>query len=97
MISKDDIEHLKDLARVEFGEKETNGLAHDLGKILEYVDVLRAVDVSGVSETMRAIALKNVMREDVAHEDAHGSENVATLVAAFSEKKGDLLKVKSIL
>jgi len=41
MISKDDMEHLKGLARVEFDEKETESLAKDLNAILGYVDMLK--------------------------------------------------------
>ena len=96
-ISKDDIEHLKSLARVEFGTKETEGLAQDLGKILEYVDMLRSVDVVGATETTHAISMHTVMREDAAAEDAHDSEHAAALIAAFPEAEGRLLKVKNIL
>ncbi len=96
-ISKSDIEHLKNLARVEFGNKETEGLVHDLGKILEYVDMLRSVDVAGAAETTHAISARNVSRADTAAEDTHDSATVAELIAAFPETEGNLLKVKNIL
>ncbi len=96
-ISKDDIEHLKNLARGEFGAKETEGLVRDLGKILEYVDMLRSVDAAGVAETTNAMSVHTVMREDAAAENAHDSEHAAALIAAFPEAEGRLLKVKNIL
>ena len=75
MISKEEIEHLKDLARVparrslgeggEFGEKETKKLAKDLGEILVYIDQLKEVDVVKVSEMTHALeGVKNVYRKD---------------------------------
>ena len=45
MISKGDIEHLKNLARVEFDEKETETLAKDLNSILGYMEILKEADI----------------------------------------------------
>ncbi len=64
MISKEDIKHLKNLARVEFGEEETKKLAKDLGDILGYIDVLKEADVSGAVEMTHSVDLKNVYRTD---------------------------------
>ena len=97
MISKEEIEHLKDLARVEFGEAETEKLAKDLGDILGYVEKLKDVDVSSVPEMTHASGdVKNVFRKDgeVTHEGG-------VIVDAFPEKfdagHGTYLKVKAIL
>lgn len=92
MISHKDIEHLKDLARVEFGEKETESLAHDLGAILDYAAMLQDADVSHVSEMTHASDTFNVMREDahVAFDDAE------EIRKAFPESKNGYLKVKAI-
>ncbi len=102
MISKEDIEHLKDLARLpastdasqggEFGAKETEKLAGDLGAILAHIDSLKDADVSGVSA-------------DSPRSGAAGLDNkyetAGDLINAFPEKfeadHGTYLKVKSIL
>src|SRR3989338_3760765 len=94
MISKEDIEHLKDLARVEFGAKETEKLAKDLGEILGYVDKLKEADVSSVSEMTHSVDLKNVFREDSAEnrvntraaENANQYSVAKDLIDAFPEK-----------
>ena len=94
MISKEEIEHLKDLARVEFGEAETKKLAKDLGDILNYVDELKEVDVSNVSEMTHALeGVKNIMRPD----SDKKSELSQELTDAFPEKENNYLKVKAIL
>lgn len=94
MISKEDIGHLKDLARVEFGVKETEKLAKDLGEILGYVDELKEVDVSGVPEMTHALeGVKNIMRRD----SDKKSELASEPIDAFPEKENNYLKVKSIL
>ena len=92
MISEEDIEHLKDLARVEFGKKETEKLAHDLGAILGYVDKLKEADVSGAEEMTHSVDLKNVFRRD-----EERGRVISELIDAFPEKENDYLRVKSIL
>lgn len=111
MISKDDIEHLKGLARVEFGEKETEKLATDLGDILGYIDILKEADVLGVSESAYSTDLKNVFRKDeeaarlpageAGDVEANKYDTAGELIKSFPEKAGGehgtYLKVKAIL
>ena len=95
-ISREEIEHLKDLARVEFGERETEKLAKDLAEILSYVDELKEVDISNVHETTHALeGVKNIMRKDA--EEKPNPELAAELINAFPEKENNYLKVKAIL
>ena len=107
MISKAEIEHLKDLARVEFNKKETEKLAKDLGEILGYVDELKSVDVSSAPEMTHALeGAKNVFRKDKVEShpltpslrvrEGEGGR-VNDLVDAFPEKENNYLKVKAIL
>lgn len=91
-ISRADIDHLKHLARVEFGEQETEALSKDLGAILDYVDMLKDVDVTGVPETTHALDIKNVMRPDIPKDECDSSP----IVEAFPEKKDSYCKVKAI-
>ncbi|MDP2668737.1 MAG: Asp-tRNA(Asn)/Glu-tRNA(Gln) amidotransferase subunit GatC [bacterium] len=104
MISKEDIEHLKDLARIEFGEEETKKLTKDLGDILSYIDVLKEADVSGAGEATYAIDLKNIFRKDGERgrdSSVIQAEIARGLIDAFPDKSegehGAYLKVKSIL
>ena len=95
MISKDDIEHLKGLSRVEFDDKETEALAKDLNAILEYVEMLKEIDVSKVPEMTHAVEGKNIMRLDEAADALVSSRD--DIVKAFPESANDYLKVKAIL
>lgn len=105
MISKEDIDHLKDLARVEFGEKETEKLAKDMGDILGYIDILKEARVEGASDIISTSELKNVFRADASAPSSakvsEGEESPRELIDAFPEKTetehGAYLKVKSIL
>ena len=95
MISKDDIEHLKNLARVEFDEKETETLAKDLNSILGYMEILKEADISEVPEMTHAVEDKNVMRPDETKDALASSRD--DVVGAFPESTNEYLKVKAIL
>ena len=52
------------LARIELTPEEEQRLAPQLGEVLQYVEKLNELDVSGVEPTAHATPLSNVMRED---------------------------------
>ncbi len=58
------IDHVASLARLHLAPGERAALAGQLGRILEYVDQLRALDTTGVPPTMTAVPLANAFRED---------------------------------
>ncbi len=64
-ITRDEIVHVADLARLELDEKFINKFAGQIGDILEYVDTLGRIDTKGVVPTSHAISLINAFREDV--------------------------------
>ncbi len=65
-ITREEIIHVANLARLEVGETEIDTFAEQLGEVLEYVNTLKQVDTDGVPPTSHAIFLTNAFREDVA-------------------------------
>ncbi len=63
-ITKDEVMHVANLARLDIDEASIDKFAGQIGTILEYVDVLNRVDTQGVTPTSHAISLTNVFRED---------------------------------
>jgi len=63
-ITKDEVMHVANLARLDMDEASIDKFADQIGTILEYVDVLNRVDTQGVTPTSHAISLTNVFRED---------------------------------
>jgi len=61
-----DVEHIAELARLEFNEKEKEKLAHELNDILKYIEKLNELDTSTVEPLSHVIELSNVFRDDVA-------------------------------
>ncbi|MDP2664107.1 MAG: Asp-tRNA(Asn)/Glu-tRNA(Gln) amidotransferase subunit GatC, partial [bacterium] len=48
MISKEEVKHIAKLARLGLSDKEIGKFQKDLSSILDYVEKLKKVDVSGV-------------------------------------------------
>ncbi|HTR82180.1 MAG TPA: Asp-tRNA(Asn)/Glu-tRNA(Gln) amidotransferase subunit GatC [Bacteroidota bacterium] len=60
-----DVEHIAQLARLEFNEKEKQKLTHELNEILKYMEKLNELDTSKVEPLSHVIEFDNVFRDDV--------------------------------
>lgn len=67
-ISREAVEHVALLARLELSEQEVETYTEQLNTILEYAAVLEKLDTSEVQPTAHAVPLHNVLREDVVRE-----------------------------
>ncbi|MCX8091468.1 MAG: Asp-tRNA(Asn)/Glu-tRNA(Gln) amidotransferase subunit GatC [Verrucomicrobiae bacterium] len=70
-----DIQYVAHLARLELTPEEQRKFAAQLGQVLEHIEKLKQLDVSGVEPTAHAAPMVNVMRPDdvrpgLAHEEA---------------------------
>jgi len=63
-ITKEEVLHVAHLARLDIDERNMDALAGQIGKILDYVDMLSRVNTEGVKPTTHAIFLTNAFRED---------------------------------
>ncbi len=64
-ISKEEVLHVANLARLEIEPAAMEKMADQVGTILDYINSLNQVDTEGVPPTSHAIALTNAFREDV--------------------------------
>ncbi len=67
-ISKQEVEHVAKLGRLELSEQEQEKLTDQLSSILTYVEKLNQLDTKGVEPTSHVLDINNVMRDDVAAE-----------------------------
>jgi len=95
MISKEKVKHIAKLARLALSEKEIENYQKGLSKILEYIEKLKEVDVSGIEPVFHPLKIKNVMREDV--EVKKEINQIKKLIELMPEKKEGYLKVKKVL
>ncbi len=70
-----DVKYVAHLARLSLTPEEEQRIGAQLGQILDYIEKLKEVDVSGVEPTAHAFPLINVTRPDevrpsISNEDA---------------------------
>jgi len=63
-ITKNDVEYVAELARLDLDDAAVEKFAGQIGEILAYVDLLNQVDTTDVVATSHAISLTNAFRED---------------------------------
>ena len=64
MLEKKEIEHIANLARLDLSEEELEKYGSQLSDVLDYIDLLKEVDVEGVEPTAQITGMENVYRED---------------------------------
>jgi aspartyl-tRNA(Asn)/glutamyl-tRNA(Gln) amidotransferase subunit C len=64
MITIETVRHIAKLARLQLSANEEQMYTEQLGKILDHVDALKAVDTTGIEPMSHALEISNVMRED---------------------------------
>ncbi|HET7059302.1 MAG TPA: Asp-tRNA(Asn)/Glu-tRNA(Gln) amidotransferase subunit GatC [Nitrospiraceae bacterium] len=65
-ISKQEVEHVAKLARLEITEGEKDVLSRQLSSILTYIEELKSWDTTGVEPTATVLDQTNILREDLA-------------------------------
>ena len=59
-----DVKYVAHLARLALSPEEEQKIGAQLGSVLEYIEKLKEVDVSGVEPTAHAVPMVNVTRPD---------------------------------
>lgn len=92
MISKEEIEKIAKLARLELTESEIEKMQKDLSSILDYFELLKkAPQIKNFKENF--YNKKNILRKDEPKQSGLADE----LLEAASHKKEAYVKVKAIL
>ena len=63
-ITREEVEHVARLARLELTEEEKDLFTGQMDAILAYVDKLNELDTSGIVPTSHAVPMENAFRED---------------------------------
>ncbi|HRY82357.1 MAG TPA: Asp-tRNA(Asn)/Glu-tRNA(Gln) amidotransferase subunit GatC [Candidatus Moranbacteria bacterium] len=93
MISEKEVKHIASLARIGLSEDEIEKFSKDLSSILDFIEQLKEVDISGIEPTAHITGLQNKLRED----KIENFENKEGIVKLFPEEKNGYDKVKSVL
>ncbi len=92
-ISKQEVEHVAQLARLEITEAEKEAFAKQLSSILTYVEKLRELHTDGIEPTATVLEQTNVFRED----KSRPSLPVEKALANAPESEGGYFVVPKIL
>lgn len=93
-LTKQEVEHIADLGRIELTEKEKEKFRTQLSSILDYVKKLQKVDLSKVLPTAQVTGLLNITRQDAVVKCDKAT--MAKLVLMAPEKEKNLVKVKAV-
>jgi len=63
-LSREDVQHVAQLARLDFSEEEEARLAEEMSRILDYAEKLDELDTSGVPPMSHVLDVTNVFRDD---------------------------------
>jgi aspartyl-tRNA(Asn)/glutamyl-tRNA(Gln) amidotransferase subunit C len=64
-ITKEQIQHIAVLSRLNLSEEEKDLFGSQLSSILDYVDQLNELDTRETEPTSHVLSLSNVMRDDI--------------------------------
>ncbi|HET7909467.1 MAG TPA: Asp-tRNA(Asn)/Glu-tRNA(Gln) amidotransferase subunit GatC [Nitrospira sp.] len=92
-ITKEEVEKVAKLARLEITEAEKAAFAKQLSQILTHVETLRQYDTDGIEPTATVLGQVNVFREDV----VRPSLPVDQALANAPEREADAFAVPRII
>ena len=93
-LTREDVLKLARLARLELSEDEVEQYRHELGEILQYVEKLNDVDVSGLEPTSQVTGLVNVSRDDEIVEYGYQAKELLNIVPTV---EADQIKVNRMI
>lgn len=95
MLTKEEVFHIAELARITLTEAETEKYQKDLSAILAYFDQLQEVNTEGVEPIGHSTGVVNVYRADKAEEfDKRGK---SLICKNFPKQKDGCIRVQSVL
>jgi len=92
-VSREDVEYVANLARIQLTEEEKDTLTSQLSSILHHIEKLNELDIEGVEPTFHVLDVTNVFREDEVRPSLPSEETLKNAPA----RDGDFFKVPKII
>lgn len=93
-LTKQEVEHIAKLARLELTENEKELYSKQLSSVLEYMEILNELDTDDVAMTSQVTGLTNVKREDEVEDCTR--ELREKLLNEAPDRQMDFIKVKGV-
>jgi len=102
MITREQVEHIAKLARIELTEEEKEKFTKELSSILDYFEKLNQVDTKKIESISQITGLSNIIRGDeIRSAESHAYRQAGgirdKILKQVPNKKGDYYKVPKIL
>lgn len=92
-VSKEEIKHIADLARLEIDESEIDNYILNLQDILNFANIVNNAPVENLDVTIGANEAKNVFRKD----EVEVFEDNEALLANAKEKEKNMFKIPKVI
>ena len=92
IINDETIEYVGILAKLELSDEEKEQAKSDMGRMLDYIDMLGELDTTGVEPMSHVFPVQNVFREDVV---TNGDAREQLLTNAPEQKDGMFMVPKT--
>lgn len=100
-ITRDEVEKIAKLARIELNEREKAKFSRELSEIFTFVEKLKKVQTTNLEETSQVTGLENVYRKDLAseltHADKNSKKNQEIMMKNAPQKKDNYWRVNKVL
>ena len=94
-LTKEDIKHIANLARLELNEEELELYGEQLSAVLEYINQLKEVDTIDVEPTAQVTGLENIWRKDKI--EPWRKDEVQAALHQAPETEDNQVKVRRVL
>jgi aspartyl-tRNA(Asn)/glutamyl-tRNA(Gln) amidotransferase subunit C len=92
-ITREEVEYVAHLARIELTAEEAEKFTGQLGRMLEYFEKLDGLDTASVEPTRHAIAVEGAFRED----EVKPGYDADTALQNAPDKDGPFFRVPKII
>lgn len=92
-ISDDTIEYVGILAKLDLSDEEKEVAKKDMGRMLDYIDMLNQLDTEGVEPMSHVFPVHNVFREDVV---TNGDDRENMLANAPEQRDGAFVVPRTV-
>jgi len=92
-LSREQVQHIAMLARLELTPEEEATFSEQLGSILEYIETLSQLDTGGIEPTAHVVETENPLRDDV----VRNQPQTDAILSNAPERDDNYFKVPKII
>lgn len=96
-LTKDEVNQVAHLARLELGGDEVESLTDDMNNILGYIDKLSELDTKNVAPTSHAVPMSNAFRDDEQNGRFSGNFTAHEAIANAPASEDGSFKVPKVI